>query len=242
MFLERYNNNREKLTKLEYQIIQTIKAEKKLTHETSIHEVARTQNTSVATIMRLVKKLEYNGFVEFKADIIKFWRKDEMKMKQLSMDIIGDTENTLRMLDSIELDKIYNLFKKSERIMIIGYGINHYLARMMEVKLKIMGIDAIHNTNAYYSRLELKTKNCPDFIIALSKTGTTEEVTSVLKDAYQLRIPTLLIAEKSLENHNFYVQHLIETTPSIEDDLYLDLRLQAHVVIEYLLKNLQQQL
>ncbi len=242
MFIENYNKNRECLTKLEFKIINEIINEQNINLTTSIHKLATNHNASVATINRLVHKLGYRGFIEFKVDVTDYFNKEINVLKELSIDILGDTKATLEMLDQIDIQKICDLIKNANKIMIIGYGINHYLARIMEVKLKVMGIDAIHNTNAYYSRLELKNKNRPDLIIALSKTGKTEEVVSVLKDAYQLQIPTLLIAEQTTENHNLYVQHLIETTPSIEDDLYLNTRLQAHVVIEYILKNLQKRI
>ncbi len=242
MFIENYNRNRQDLTKLELNIIDKILTDCRVKNNTSIHTLAKEYNVSVATISRIVKKLEYSGFVEFKSDLTSYWQRENQKLEKLSIDIIGDTRKTLMMLEQIDWNQICDLLLNANKVMIIGYGINHYLARMMEVKLKIMGIDAIHNTNAYYSRLELKTKNCPDLIIAISKTGKTDEVVSVLKDAYQLRIPSLLIAEQSTENNNFYVQYLIETAPSLEDDLYLDLRLQSHVVIEYLLKKLQQKM
>ncbi|MGL4346316.1 MAG: MurR/RpiR family transcriptional regulator [Cellulosilyticaceae bacterium] len=146
--------------------------------ESGVRGVAKANYTSTSTVMRLAKKLGYNGFSEMVYDL---------RLKLEGIDTTADQEllgqDDLWDTDRLEDIEIFMRAIHEEQIFIYGSGFSSLIAEYMYKKLLVLGrrcwfvhsleIETIIN-NYYESQ---KT------VIIVSKSGQTEFLVNVAKKA-----------------------------------------------------------
>lgn len=185
--------------------------------EMNAHQLAKVTYTSPSTIVRMCKKLETEGYPDFRLQFAREWSQMQKEPvgsihldQHSTLGEIIDTvpyiyqytiEETQRVLDKGALTRILNYMKKAIKIDFYSSGLNFACAQLMCSKLNTIGISS-SSYNAidmdYLRRVDPQTN--VSFVI--SHTGGNQAMIDV---AYALRrnnIRTVAITgmgDKSLE-------------------------------------------
>ncbi len=223
----------DELSKLEKGIVKKFDTLNQMNINWTVVQTADHLKISSTTLHRLVKKLGYPSFLDFKQDIINSFATPKFLKTN---DIIV---RTYELLGSTDLVDIIKQIFQADKIIIAGYGLNHYISRILELKLQILGLNAKHSLNAWYTRLDLKNSKPNDVIICITKTGKNEEMKSVFEDAQKYGLNIIVIIEENNVTKDMRFSSVIKVAASDDEDVSLDTRLQMHVAVDYLLKSLE---
>lgn len=229
-----YNEYYNKLSKLELEIAEKLEHLEGFDNQWTVEQTAEQLFVSKTSFYRFIKKVGYNNFLEFKQDFI---LKSEVfnNVVDLETSIIS----TIELLKYKDFSNIISLINNAHRIIIAGYGINHYISRILEMKLQILGYNAKHSSNAWYTRLDFKHAIPDDVLIIFSKSGTSDEFISVIKDAQLKNMQIILITELGTNISKFSISEQITVAKMPIDDISLDTRLQMHIAIDIMLQKLE---
>lgn len=177
-FYERVKKHEHKFTDTEDMIIEYMINNKEEVVKSSIQSLADKFFTVPNTIVRLCKKMEYDGFSQLKNNL-----KNEMKSKNKALDS-GFQSNILKTLEIIDYEKIkkvVDIMHKSRSIIVYGIGQNSNLCELFVKELRT----AHENTN-YYSQRDENLYNIEklgeqDLFFVLSQRGKTKDVIEAAK-------------------------------------------------------------
>lgn len=120
MIERRMNNAQNKLTTVDYNILNYLLTNKQKIQEMSIHEISEKVYVSSASIVRLAQKLNYAGFSEMKY-AMKSEREDNSDKFRSSISLLEeDIHDTLNLISEQNLEPIFESIKSSKRIFCYG--------------------------------------------------------------------------------------------------------------------------
>jgi len=164
-----------------------------------IAQLAKECETSEATIIRMCRSLQFNGFRELKLSISAsvYNRKFEIdKYKDLSKELsiaeitkfvshnnMLSIEDTLSVLNIEEVEKAVTLLNQSRKIMAIGVGASAIVALDFEQKCKRINrwCEALWDSHSQLTSAVHLTSN--DTVLAISYSGETKEIIDTIKIA-----------------------------------------------------------
>lgn len=161
------------LNNLELSLYEYImKNSKKVTYM-RIRELAAEAHVSTTTILRLCKKLNCEGFSEFKVKLKMYIRENNIKR------INDDTLEIINFLKSIEesnldktIDKLCELCKNASNIIFLGIGSSGILCKYAARYLSAIGKFTVHIDDPFYPKNFICGDQC--LVIALSVSGETQ--------------------------------------------------------------------
>ncbi|MFQ6793217.1 MurR/RpiR family transcriptional regulator [Thomasclavelia sp.] len=238
---QQYGNN---LTELEIESFQKLLAFENLQPSLTISSLAEALNVSTTTIFRMVKKLNYKTFMDFRYDLL-YHRQDEFVYNATDENIIDVMEkeirDTMTMLKNIEIDEMIKDIINAKSVLICSSGMNKYVAKILAVKLSLYGIRTIYPDDSWFLYLEANNLTKDDFVIVLSRSGTTPAILDVMKNAKLSGCKMLLITEHKNSPMNQLADHTMNVSLSEDEGYDIDSRLHIHLAIEYLLRKLVNQ-
>jgi len=177
---------------------------------TSIQELARLTETSVASVVRFTQTVGYKGFSDFKdslADQVKhrlrredFYQKldgTESSMAQVANQEILNINETIKNIHPDLMKKTIALIDSAEQVHTLGLGISNILAQLLAYELTQIGIRA--NT-LLSGRLTLKEQVLSltekDLLIGFSYPPYSEETISALEFASEKNIPYIVVTNQ----------------------------------------------
>ncbi|MDO4690889.1 MAG: MurR/RpiR family transcriptional regulator [Fusobacterium sp.] len=174
------------------------------------YEIAQNCDVSQASIVRFSKKLGFSGFPNFKISLVQDLGKinleneisvldDEIDSKdsfstickKIAAKNINAVQNTISILDTKEIEKAINMIEKAKKIMIIGVGFSGIVAKDFSFKLTEIGKNVIFETDQHMQLSYLTTFTKKDIVFAISYSGQTKEVYSLVKEAKARNIPII---------------------------------------------------
>ncbi len=138
-----------------------------------IRELAAEAHVSTTTILRFCKKLNCDGFSEFKLKFKMYIEENNIKK------VSDDTSEIINFLKNIEnshlderLEKLCELVETSNTIIFVGVGSSGILCKYAARYFSAIGKFAVHIDDPFFS----KNFKCNDecLVIALSVSGETE--------------------------------------------------------------------
>lgn len=192
------NNNR--FTNSEKNIAAFILKHTELVLHSSVAKLAECTYSSPATIVRFCKKLDYEGYKDFKIalsrdfsnsvnaidyinfdfpfDSTDFSPVIAKKIEQLSTNIISETR---RNLDYTQLDNAINILDHAKRV--FGIGVSDSFLRLKDFQLKLLKIGISLELIDYQAeQYHLANMSSPgDAAVIVSNSGTTAEVVNDAK-------------------------------------------------------------
>lgn len=210
----------------------------------TIQELANKLNVSTTTIFRMIKKLRYVSFNDFKTDLLlnKTLNLENSPIPDSDDEIIKNLSSqylqTLYLLNDIDFEPIINQLKQSKNVLICAMGMTHYVARILEVKIKLNGINARHFSDPWFMTLECNSMTENDMAIILSKTGETKELIEAANIVKLKGGKILFIGEVGKSTIGEMSDFYIPVSNSENIGLDLDTRLQIHVAANYLMKKI----
>ncbi|MCM3729364.1 MurR/RpiR family transcriptional regulator [Neobacillus cucumis] len=159
--------------------------------EKSIVKLSEAANVSTATIVRLMKKIGFDGYTSFKYGI-----KDHLK-SQKDIDTIDEIEerikqaiyknelevlNTIKMLDSGNIEDTIQKIHDAEKVFVFARGFSEMIANEITIKLQLLGKNCeMHNDPNIIRVISRKLKQ-KELAIFISLNGETKEIVEACKN------------------------------------------------------------
>lgn len=199
--LEKVIKNKE-LTKLEQQVLEYIINNIDSVIKLGVRGVAKENFTSTSTVMRLAKKLGYDGFVEMVYNIMPLIKRevipvsDEVSsMDGVSLDIL------LKYIPDNNIKEFVELLLgiKNKVIFVYATGFSKLIAEYLSKKLLIMGKKIIFSSGGDSVGIFENHLDDMEALIVISKSGETNVVLDKVNTAKNKGIKVISIT-KEIEN------------------------------------------
>ena len=120
---QKYGNN---LTELEIECFNKLLTFRDLEPSLTISSLAETLNVSTTTIFRMVKKLDYKTFMDFRYDLL-YHRRDEYEyqspVESTCDSLEKEIKDTIEMLRNLDIDDVIKDIVKAKSVLICSSGI-----------------------------------------------------------------------------------------------------------------------
>ncbi len=187
------------LTVLEHTVLDNIIARAEFTEDTPLKDIALENNVSEAMIVKIAKKLDFKGYREFRANLVRY-RHHEVSglFSEISSDddinllinkVFGNSiqalEETKALLKAENLNKCVEMLFAAGEILLYGTGGGAVIAADFSYKLLRIGIRAsvICDTNNMLMSSAVCTP--ASVVLAISHSGRTRDVIDAVKLAGQ---------------------------------------------------------
>ena len=202
----------EQLTKSEQKIAQCILDNSEEIYNYSIKEFAKECNTSPASIVRFCHKLGYDGFQEFKINLIKNVTNSQYKENNIYEDVsveddiediinkitminIKSIENTKTLLDRKQLEKAINSLDEAKNIYLFGVGASGLVAMDFQHKLMRINKKAFMYLDSHSQLASAVNIEKGDVAVGISHSGKTLEVLKAIMAANEKGARTISITK-----------------------------------------------
>jgi RpiR family carbohydrate utilization transcriptional regulator len=190
----------------------------------SITELAKACNTSETTVMRFLKKLNYNSYQIFRVKMAQATTKEPSASINDDLDpnddpetikqkIIGHTLSAINdintLLPSSILENAVHMIRSAERILIYGVGASAAIAMDAYHKFSGIGLDVRFFPDPHLMNITCTQSTPNDLMLAISHTGESIEVNHVVQTSKENGVKILSLTSFS----NSTLAHL--------SDLYL---------------------
>ncbi len=176
----------------------------------SIHTLAEETYTSASTIIRLCRKLGFEGYREFHKSLVyelalrksttdekskEIHREDSLEdiVDKVTYKNIVSLENTRKLLDLDVIHHCVNLLIDAKSICLFGIGSSLLVAKDAYLKFVRINKPCTISEDWHVQLLQAKNLTSEDVAIAISYSGMTSEVIKCVETAKQNGIPTIAI-------------------------------------------------
>lgn len=236
---DHYRTNYDLLSKTEMYCIDTCLKNPGFTPFT-IQTIADQLAVSTTTIFRMIKKLGYQSFNDFKFDFLSEKEQQQLVKKQSENEILRSistwSTQTINYLTTNDTLKIIERLKNSRELLICSSGLTNSIAEILARKLIINDYNVIHETDPYFLLMKIIYMDQRDSLIILSKEGETKELLDVCKKAKMHGLTIILMSEFGHSSLTDLADFKISVAKSDHVGTDIDTRLQLHIAVEYLSK------
>lgn len=218
-----------------------------------IDTIAKKLSLSLPTVFRFAKKLGYDGFKDFKVDLIK-----EMAVG-LNISIGGieegdlqkTTENifqvmskniieTLNIIDYADLQKVIDILSSAKKIYFFGVSSSVSVAMDGYFKFIRAGYECHYNADSYTQRVLSTQTTKSDVSLGISFSGETADVVECLKQSKQNGSKTVCITTFMKSQITKYSDISLFTAPvqSLHQKIDLPSKMSMTAIIDTLYLNL----
>lgn len=165
----------------------------------SSQELAGAAGVSQSAVVKFAQKLGYKGFPAFKIGVIDALNSDIPKdnltgritlkddLSQVAEKLLSSKHSVLdetRRLNTEEsLQQAVDMIKSAKRILICGLGGSALVGKDFSYKLQKLGIYAVEEPDCHVQLAFASTMGKGDLVFAISESGSTREITKVVKQA-----------------------------------------------------------
>lgn len=163
----------------------------------TIHEVANSSSVSSTTVLRLIRKIGYSSFKNFKIDLakgstskltniyseIKPEDSDKDLVKKVFFGNMKSLEDTLGSTDIINLIKVSKILAKSKRIVLFGVGGSGIVADDAALRFSHLDIQSEAYSDSLRILLQAKRLKKGDATIGITHSGRTSIIIDSLNIA-----------------------------------------------------------
>lgn len=200
-------------TATEEKIANFILNNKEKAAQLSVKELAQAAGSSPASVVRFCKKINYEGYQDFKISLIKDLQESENRekikvyddiavddkieeiMEKIAHDNNNVIKNTINLLSVSEIEKAVKEFEKADNIYIFGIGASGLVAKDLQYKLMRIKKTVIYYEDTHAQLASAANIESSDLAIAISYSGKTVEVYEALKTAQNRGAKTISISK-----------------------------------------------
>lgn len=184
--------NKDTLSAAERSVLDYLIENKDNLKDFGVERIAKVAYTSPASVVRMCKKMGYNGFKDFKIDFILAHANVEISEEHTYQDIIltktfkdGKTairnnikilEETLTIFSDEDVKKAAEVIMNARKILIFGKGSSYLVCKDLEMKLRRINKFAIAQDESHDQLVDASFLNNKDVIIFVSNSGKTKEI------------------------------------------------------------------
>ncbi|HHX79212.1 MAG TPA: MurR/RpiR family transcriptional regulator [Acholeplasmataceae bacterium] len=186
--------HRDNLSVAEQSVLDYLIENKSTLKEFTVEGIAKAAYTSPASVVRMCKKLGYDGFKDFKVDFILANSKIEIPdVKEytdviLSKDVkefngkiaiennVRALEDTLRLFSEEKLKEAAKTIMSARKILLFGKGSSYLVAKDLQMKLRRIDKFCIAQEDSHDQLTDATFIDHRDVVILVSNSGTTSEI------------------------------------------------------------------
>lgn len=171
----------------------------------SIVTLSERANVSTATIVRLMKKIGYNGYTSFKYRLKqeKKMTDDSDQLKNIDEDIkLAIRKNEEEVLKTIQLQSIGQIedavqkIHDADKIYIFGRGFSEMIAKEMTIKLRLIGKTCEVHDDPNIIRLKSRDIDKNELAIFVSLNGETSELVEACQNLSMKQVTTITVTTR----------------------------------------------
>ncbi len=200
------------LTATEEKIADYILANREKVTQLSVKELAEAADSSPASVVRFCKKINYQGYQDFKIALIKDLQESESSqkvkvyddiavddqveeiMEKIAHDNYKVIKNTIDLLSVSEIEKAVKAIENAKNVYIFGIGASGLVAKDLQYKLMRVKKTVIYYSDTHAQLSSAANIESNDLAIAISYSGQTIEVYEALKTAKARGAETIAIS------------------------------------------------
>lgn len=195
------------LTPRELRVVDAITNRKSLSETTSLKEVADESSVSEAMVVKIAKKLGFDGYRDLRAGLVKYKQSDsanlyhEISANDTSAEVIQKVfrtsmqalEETIAILDIDAFDRAADIMHRATHRDFYGIGGSAQIARDVAHKFLRIGLRAAIYDDAHMMMMSASVLKPDDAVLAFSHSGTTTAVLEPLKLARKMGARTIAV-------------------------------------------------
>lgn len=212
----------------------------------SITELATATYTSKSTVLRLVRKLGFTGFSEFKY-FLKTSTKEAKPATEMFADLqVSDIIKTIKGLEHIEWDDLTAQLKEAQTIYCYGTGFSQ--RRILDEfakNLLQLGKRAITIPNKTELDMAMKMITPQDVVLLASLSGETENIKENIFMWTLKNVPLVSVTragENTFASHSDFALHYYVTPFSVIKEKKVESLVTLSVVVDYLFRKLTEKM
>ena len=186
-----------------------------------IRKVAKNNYTSTHTVLKLAKKLGYDGYADMTYSLYYEYTKKSS--------VLSDTQNCFQFFiqDTIEkyekdLKDILKKYKK-KKIILFGLGYSENVARYLNDRLLLKGYNSFFSTHLQLIFAGSASGNVKPLLIVISESGENSRLVELMEDSRKFDIQTVSFTAngKSTVAGNSSLACVIESEPLRKKTKYI---------------------
>lgn len=173
----------------------------------SISSLAEKCDVSVTSVIRLCKAMKFYGYQELKINIAKYFvnpskyiheEADEFDsteeiIKKVMMADVNAIEDTMKILDSVQVEKSIRALSEANRIEFYGLGGSGVVALDAQHKFFKFGINCYAYTDSHMQAMSASMLHKGDVALAISHSGSSKDTIESIKIAAKAGATTICI-------------------------------------------------
>jgi len=237
-------------------VAEYIIANKQSLKNMSIQTLAKANDVSTTTILRLCHKLGYQGFSDLKIDLITASgssKQENVLQEDINLDDSIETVNgkihliekssideTHAMMNSEQLAKANELIRNSNKVVIYGAGSSGLVGKELEYQLIKIKKDVSCHLDYSIQFSIVNTLDKHDLLIIISHSGENQDGVKLLTLAQQLGVPSIAITKMGQSRISGLADVLLHTisTESVSRLIPIRSKISQLSVINMLVTNL----
>lgn len=195
------------MTPLELKVLDGIIARTNFSEQTSLKEIAEENKVSEAMIVKIAKKLDFNGFREFRSNLVLYRQLDvsrlfseispEDNMDQLVHKVFSNAmqalEETKAILSVKDLEQSAQLLSSAREILLLGIGGSAVIAEDLAHKLLRIGRHSQVLRDSHLMLMSASVCTAGSVVLAISHSGRTVDVIEALRLAKENGAQTIVV-------------------------------------------------
>jgi DNA-binding MurR/RpiR family transcriptional regulator len=179
----------------------------------SVATLAKNSGTSEATVVRFAKTLGFQGFLDFKQELLRLASKDlagpdryeklltKKGASTLAQVADGEVQNiaeTLMQCDLKEFEAAANLLQKAKQVYTLGSGLSSHLAKLASYQLTLVGKRSLclaDSSSAFEEQLRLAEPH-KDALLVFSVPPYSKSVVSLCEFAHDRGLPFVCVTDR----------------------------------------------
>ena len=206
--------NYAELRKSEKKVADYVLANEVVCGKISLEKLAERSGVSQPTVVRFVKALGYEGFKEFRYQIIedianrKKAQRDagemygypiraEENLKLIPAKVVASSvkimENMLKSISGEDFEQTIRMLSEAQRIVICGVENSAAAARDLMIKLLYLGYDCRYDEDSYIQHILAASLSEQDVMIGISYSGQSKDTVDIMKAAKKTGAHTICV-------------------------------------------------
>ncbi|WP_240470626.1 MurR/RpiR family transcriptional regulator [Atopococcus tabaci] len=238
-FANRVTQNLELLSKKEKHIAKFLLENKESIKQMGITEISSKTNTSNSTVSRMMNKLGYSSFGDFKA-LITREDHDDLPLADVVNTISSYyhqvIQSTTELLDIAQCSKFVEAIANASRIIVCGIGNSGLSAFELESRLMRMGLQAEAITDPHMMLMRTSLLDENDMLLALSSTGKTDAILATCRSAKKRKTPIYTITSQNYTELTEIADEILFASDriSVPDEKFINSQLATHYILDIL--------
>ncbi|WP_067842869.1 MurR/RpiR family transcriptional regulator [Amphibacillus sediminis] len=173
-FYDRLKENQHRLNETEQSILDYLLERSSEIKDLTIREAAKDNFTAPNTIIRLCQKLDFKGFTDFKEGLYASiqTKTDFVEVTSLDEQII----KTKQLVNTELIDHLVDCIHHANKILFFAVGLSRFPAQELDARLQLVGKNSQIFVDPHVMKHNASLLTDKDLAIAISISGTTDNI------------------------------------------------------------------